>query len=133
MHTISIKLLQERYHGFGGKGRKGKYRIGKCRLKNRKISKRKMQKGKIAKFKKSNKKNKKKEKVEKSNIENEVFFFDNIKEKTNFILLYEKRRWATGTYFLEIYLFIEDFLGFIDGISVSAHPHYLAPPHPHPQ
>jgi hypothetical protein len=34
---------------------------------------------------------------------------------------------ATGTYFFGIYLFIEDLLGFIDGISVSAHPHYLAP------
>jgi hypothetical protein len=33
---------------------------------------------------------------------------------------------ATGTYFFGIYLFIEDLLGFIDGINVSAHPHYLA-------
>ncbi len=34
---------------------------------------------------------------------------------------------ATGTYFFGINSFIEDLLGFIDGINVSVHPRYLAP------
>jgi hypothetical protein len=49
------------------------------------------------------------------------------------VLLFLFIRGAAGTYFFGIYffygiyLFIEDLLGFIDGISVSARPHYPVP------
>jgi len=39
-------------------------------------------------------------------------------------MFYVQLRGVIGTYFFGIYLFIENLLGFIDGISVSAHSHY---------